>query len=42
MERSEIVLVEMFNKWCKNKKVKNTFVNYIWWKDNVLNKKRGK
>ena len=27
-----------FNNWCNNKGVKNSFVNYIWWKDNVLNK----
>ena len=40
MERSEMLLVEMFKKWCSKKKVKDTFANYIWWKDNVLNKGR--
>ena len=40
MERLEMLLVEMFKEWCGKKKVKDTFANYIWWKDNVLNKGR--
>ena len=40
MEKSEMLLVEMFKEWCVKKKVKDTFANYIWWKDNVLNKGR--
>lgn len=38
MELSINLLVKMFNNWCNSKGVKNTLVNYIWWKDNVLNK----
>ena len=32
-------IVQMFNNWCTNKGVKNSFVNYIWWKDNIMIKK---
>ena len=28
-------LVEEFNEFCKNKKIKNTFENYIYWKYNI-------
>lgn len=38
MDQSINLIVKMFNYWCNNKGVKNTLVNYIWWKDNVLNK----
>ena len=30
---------KMFNNWCNNKGIKNSFVNYIWWKDNIMIKK---
>lgn len=39
MEYTLKYMVEMFNKWCGNNNVKNTFENYIWWKDNILNRK---
>ena len=26
--------VKKFNKFCEKNKVKNSFVNYIWWKNN--------
>ena len=29
----------MFNNWCNNKGIKNSFINYIWWKDNIMIKK---
>ena len=38
MDQSIILMVKMFNNRCNNKGVKNTLVNYIWRKDNVLNK----
>lgn len=39
MEQSMIIMVKGFNNWCKAKGVKNSFVNFIWWKDNIMNKK---
>lgn len=27
--------VNKFNEFCNKRKVKNTFVNYIWWKNNM-------
>ena len=32
-------MVQMFNNWCIKKKIKNSFVNYIWWKYNIMIKK---
>lgn len=42
MDVSTTSMILKFNRWCENKGVKNTFVNYIWWKANVMNKKGGK
>ena len=39
MNSSVKTIVQMFNNWCINKGVKNSFVNYIWWKDNIMIKK---
>lgn len=39
MERSVMIMVQRFNNWCNITGVKNSLVNYIWWKDNVINKK---
>ena len=41
MDVSATNMILKFNRWCENKGVKNTFANYIWWKANVMNKKRG-
>ena len=30
MNSSVKTIVQMFNNWCINKGVKNSFVNYIW------------
>ena len=38
MEQSINLMIKMFNNCCNSQGVKNTLVNYIWWKDNVLNK----
>ena len=39
MNSSVKIMVQMFNNWCNNKSVKNSFVNYIWWKENIMIKK---
>ena len=39
MNSSVKTMVQMFNNWGINKGVKNSFVNYIWWKDNIMIKK---
>lgn len=39
MNQSVISLVQRFNNWCDVTGVKNTFVNYIWWKNHIINKK---
>ena len=32
--------IGLFIKWAKEKGVKNSFVNYIYWKDNIYLKRR--
>ena len=39
MNSSVKTMVQMFNNWCNNKGIKNSFANYIWWKDNIMIKK---
>ena len=41
MEKDLKATICLFIKWAKEKDVKDSFVNYIYWKDNVY-LKRGK
>ena len=31
-------MLKKFNIWCENEEVRNTFVNFIWWKENIYRK----
>ena len=41
MEKDLKATIGLFIKWAKEKDVKDSFVNYIYWKDNIY-LKRGK
>ena len=40
MEKYLKVTIGLFIKWAKEKGVKDSFVNYIYWKDNIYLKQR--
>ena len=39
MEKDLKATIALFIKWAKEKGVKNSFVNYIYWKDNIYLKR---
>ena len=40
MEKDLKATIGLFIKWAKEKDVKDSFVNYIYWKDNIYLKRR--
>ena len=40
MEKNLKATISLFIKWAKEKGVKDSFVNYIYWKDNIYLKRR--
>ena len=40
MEKDLKSIIGLFIKWAKEKGVKDSFVNYIYWKDNIYLKRR--
>ena len=40
MEKDLKATIALFIKWAKEKDVKDSFVNYIYWKDNIYLKRR--
>ena len=40
MEKDLKSTIGLFIKWAKEKDVKDSFVNYIYWKDNIYLKRR--
>ena len=40
MEKDLKATIGLFIKWAKKKDVKDSFVNYIYWKDNIYLKRR--